>query len=320
MMMGGGGGMPGAPGGMPGGGGGVPGGAPGGGGGGMRMFGGGGGGGGGFASSLTPEQQKTMKEAMAKAFGGKNPMEMSQEERTAAFAKMREEMSKAGITMPGRGERKAGGGGDTKAGAGETKGGGAGPVMFGGLRGPGAGGGGDAAAAGAPPTATATPGEGRRRGGQGGGPGGGGGAGAAPSGGFGGFTQKELDNAKLPPPPEEGSSQLDVLLRPGLLADVEIIVEKIPNAIYVPAQAIFQKEGKSVVYVKQGNKFVARNVKLLKRSESLMIIAEGLKAGEEISMQDPDAKPSDKKKGGGGGQGGGGGAPAMPMGMGGKKG
>ena len=315
----GGGGMPGGGGpggGGPGGGGPDGGGAPGGGGGMRGMFGGGGG-----ASSLTPEQQQKMKEAMAKAFGGKNPGEMSQEERQAAFAKMREEMQKAGVTMPARGQRKSGEGksGESKGGeskGGESKGGesskggetGGAPVMFGGMRGPGA---------------AATEGESKKGGGEGKKGGGrkrrdGEGGAPAPSG-YGGFTQKELDEAKLPPPPEESSSQLDVLLRPGLLADVEIIVEKIPNAIYIPAQAIFEREGKSVVFVRTGTKFVARQVKPLRRSESLMIISDGLKAGEEITMQDPEAKPSDrKKKGGGGGEGGG--APAMPMGMGGKKG
>ncbi len=317
MMMafgggGGGGGFPGAGGGgFPGAGGGAPGGFGGqSGGGGQAAPGGaaGGGGRGGFGggAGMTPEQQQKMRDAMTKALGGKSMADLSPEERTAMLAKVREEMQKAGVTMPARGERKAGGTGETKAG-GETPAGGA-PVAFGGMRAPGA------AAEGADPAAAAGGGGGRRRGG-GGGPGGPpvGGPGTGIGAGYGGFTQKELDSAQLPPPPEESAKQLDVLLRPGLLADVQIIVEKIPNAIYVPAQAIFEKEGKSVVYVKQANKFVPRQVKLLRRSESLMLIADGLKAGEEISMQDPDAKPTTKNKGDGGGA-----APAMPMGMGGK--
>ena len=258
--------------------------------------------GGGGAGGMSPEQQQKMRDAMTKALGGKSMADLSPEERTAMLAKVREEMQKAGITMPARGERKAGGAGEAKAG-GETKSGG--PVAFGGMRGP------DAAADGADPAAASGGGRRRGGGGQGGPPVGGPGTGIGA--GYGGFTQKELDTAQLPPPPEESAKQLDVLLRPGLLADVQIIVEKIPNAIYVPAQAIFEKEGKSVVYVKQANKFVPRQVKLLRRSESLMLIADGLKAGEEISMQDPDAKPTTKKKGDSGGA-----APAMPMGMGGK--
>src|SRR5206468_7252502 len=58
----------------------------------------------------------------------------------------------------------------------------------------------------------------------------------------GGFTESERENAKLPLPPEE-DSQLEVLLRPGLLADVEIIVEKITDAIHIPNQAVFERDG-----------------------------------------------------------------------------
>lgn len=130
------------------------------------------------------------------------------------------------------------------------------------------------------------------------------------------YSQKDLDNAKLPPPPDE-DSELDVLLRPGLLADVEIIVEKVPNAINVPIQAVFEKEGKQVVYVRNGNRFEARPIKAIKRSENVMIIAEGVKPGEVIAMANPEAKPGDKKKGDQKGSGGGGAASALPGGKGG---
>ena len=130
------------------------------------------------------------------------------------------------------------------------------------------------------------------------------------------FSAKEMENAKLPPPPEE-DNQLDVLLRPGLLADVEIIVEKITNAVNVPAQAIFQRDNKMIVYVKEKGKFVPREVKIAKRSENVFVIASGVKPGEEIAMADPDAKPGDKKKGGGSKGDGGGAMGTMP---GGKKG
>ncbi len=120
-------------------------------------------------------------------------------------------------------------------------------------------------------------------------------------GGFGGssggrqFAQKDLENATLPPPPEE-ESQLDVLLRPGLLADVEIIVEKVPQALYVPNQAVFEKDGKYILYVKQGNNYEERPIKIAKRSETTTIIESGANAGEVIAMGDPTAKPGDKKK------------------------
>ncbi len=109
------------------------------------------------------------------------------------------------------------------------------------------------------------------------------------------FSEKELEEAKLPPPPEE-ENRLEVLLRPGLLADVEIIVEKIPNAIHVPVQAVFEKDGKPVVYVKRENAFEPRFIKPLKRSESIMVIAEGLKAGELVALSDPTARAAQSRK------------------------
>ena len=143
------------------------------------------------------------------------------------------------------------------------------------------------------PGTEASGGEGKKRTNRGG---------DAPAGGSGRFTQQDIDNAKLPPPPDQDSN-LDVLLRPGLLADVEIIIDKIPNAIHVPAQAVFELDNKMIVYVQNPatGKFDVREIKLSKRSESTMVIASGLKVDEIIALADPTAKPGkkgDEKKGG----------------------
>ena len=112
----------------------------------------------------------------------------------------------------------------------------------------------------------------------------------------GGFTDEDRKNAKLPLPPEQ-DSQVQVLLRPGLLADVEIQVEKLPDVIHVPAQSVFQKNGQYLVYVHgKDGKFEPRPVKLVKQSESMMVIASGVQAGEVVAMADPSADKS--KKGG----------------------
>ena len=95
---------------------------------------------------------------------------------------------------------------------------------------------------------------------------------------------------------QPNGSQLEVLLRPGLLADVEIILEKIPDAINIPNQAVFEKDGKQIVYVRNGKGWEERVIKPLKRSESVMVIASGVKPGEIIALADPTAKPGDKKK------------------------
>jgi multidrug efflux pump subunit AcrA (membrane-fusion protein) len=110
------------------------------------------------------------------------------------------------------------------------------------------------------------------------------------------YTEEERNNAKLPLPPEE-DSQVKVLLRPGLLADVEIQIEKIPDALHVPAQAVFQKNGKPTVFVQQKNKrFVPREVQLVKQSESMMVLASGVQAGDIVALSDPTAGKSGKKE------------------------
>jgi len=176
------------------------------------------------------------------------------------------------------------GGGD---GAGRGPGGmGRGGDMAGG-RGPG----GDAAAGGFP---------GGGRGGDGGGGGRRGGRSAADlmalmGNGGSKFSEEERTNAKLPLPPEQ-DSQVTTLLRPGLLADVEIIVEKMPDVLHVPSQAVIQKAGKSLVYVRQKNgKFEPREVQLTKQSESVMVLAGGVDPGDVVALGDPTADKNAKK-------------------------
>ncbi len=239
-------------------------------------------GGGGSAMANMSEADRTkFREAMQKELGGKSMQDLTPEERTKLFEKLRA---------------------STPAGTGAPGAPGAKPV-------PGA-----KPADGANPAAGQQAAEGGRGGRRGGSPGGPGGPGGFP--GMGGFPTQDSEadraKAKLPPAPEE-DAQLEALLRPGLLADVEIIVEKIPNAIHVPVQAVFEKEGKQVVYVKVGGRFEERRVKLSKRSESAMVISEGVNPGDIVAMADPYAKKADKNdktKSGGAGPG----MPGMPSG------
>jgi HlyD family secretion protein len=110
------------------------------------------------------------------------------------------------------------------------------------------------------------------------------------------FSEEERSNAKLPLPPGQ-DSQVLVLLRPGLLADVEIVVEKLPNVLHVPVQAVFQKGGNSIVYVRQKNgRYEPREVKVVKQSESMMVLGGGVEPGEIVALGDPNADKNAKKE------------------------
>jgi HlyD family secretion protein len=77
--------------------------------------------------------------------------------------------------------------------------------------------------------------------------------------------------------------------RPGLTARVRIASEPLKNVLYVPRQAIFDKDGTSLVYVKVGDRFEARPVKISARTESAVVIS-GLTEGVEIALTNPDQK------------------------------
>jgi hypothetical protein len=111
----------------------------------------------------------------------------------------------------------------------------------------------------------------------------------------GGFSQQEREKAALPSPPAAGSD-IDILLRPGLLADAEVIVESLDSVVYIPYQAVFDTTQGPVVYVWNGRALEPRPVELGKRSESQVVILSGLEEGDQIGLQSPDGPTTPRKK------------------------
>src|SRR5205807_10666945 len=65
----------------------------------------------------------------------------------------------------------------------------------------------------------------------------------------------------------------DPRIRPGMSAGGRIATEKIPNSILVPAQAVFDKDGRSVVYVLHSSRFEERTVQVSRRGKTELLIA-----------------------------------------------
>jgi RND family efflux transporter MFP subunit len=84
--------------------------------------------------------------------------------------------------------------------------------------------------------------------------------------------------------------QTDARLRPGMGANVRVTVERVPNAIMIPAQASFQKSGRTVAYVLNGAKFDERRIDVARRSGDHLLVAKGLQPGEKVALQDPTLK------------------------------
>jgi len=82
-------------------------------------------------------------------------------------------------------------------------------------------------------------------------------------------------------------SDSDSRLAPGMGATARVAVAKIPDAIVIPAAALFRKAGRTVTYVRHGSKFEETPVEVSRRSPEEVLIAKGLKPGEQIALIDP---------------------------------
>jgi HlyD family secretion protein len=83
----------------------------------------------------------------------------------------------------------------------------------------------------------------------------------------------------------------DPRLKAGVSARVTIQGKEVPDALHVPRQAVFDKKGKTYMFVKVGDRFQEREIKVQQRTESRVAIS-GLPEGTEIALVDPTARPT----------------------------
>ena len=82
----------------------------------------------------------------------------------------------------------------------------------------------------------------------------------------------------------------DSRLKPAQTVQVAITGNPLKNVLFVPAQAVFEKDGKPIVFVRGANGFQAEPVKITRRSESRVVL-DGLAEGTEVALADPDKQP-----------------------------
>lgn len=75
-------------------------------------------------------------------------------------------------------------------------------------------------------------------------------------------------------------------LRPGMTSNLVITAEKLENVLWVPSQALFERDGRSFVYLKMPDGFTPRDVTLVKRSESQAVLT-GVKEGDVVALSNP---------------------------------
>lgn len=88
-------------------------------------------------------------------------------------------------------------------------------------------------------------------------------------------------------------SESEPRLRPGMTARVEIEVEEREKSLYVPLEAVFEREGRHVCYVVGVRGLSPREVTLGPSNQDFVVIEQGLRRGERVALRDPGAPPPD---------------------------
>ena len=86
-------------------------------------------------------------------------------------------------------------------------------------------------------------------------------------------------------------------LKPGLNARASIILKRLPDAIYIPLEAVFEEKGKSFAFVKQGADFAHREIQTGERNDTAVVVTAGVYDGDIVALSDPtlSAKPAARK-------------------------
>jgi HlyD family secretion protein len=113
----------------------------------------------------------------------------------------------------------------------------------------------------------------------------------------GGATAREFwdDNSKHKFDVAVQLDQADPRLRPGFEAQLSILGDHLTRAVSLPAEAVFEHDGKKIVYCERGRGFEMQEVKVLALSEGRAIL-EGVPVGTIVALVNPDKKRSGKPK------------------------
>ncbi len=86
-----------------------------------------------------------------------------------------------------------------------------------------------------------------------------------------------------------GYAQLErssLRLRPGMNGALDVIVKKLPDALSIPAKALFTRNGKPIVYISGKNGYRAKEVELLARNPDEVAIS-GVEPGSLVTLTEP---------------------------------
>jgi HlyD family secretion protein len=86
----------------------------------------------------------------------------------------------------------------------------------------------------------------------------------------------------------------DPQLRPGMNGGMDIIINRIPDAISIPAKAVFTHAGKPIVYLANQGRYSPIEIQMLARNPDEVAVT-GIAAGATVALADPEKKEAKKQ-------------------------
>jgi multidrug efflux pump subunit AcrA (membrane-fusion protein) len=77
-----------------------------------------------------------------------------------------------------------------------------------------------------------------------------------------------------------------VELRPGMSSNIVITTDRMKGVLSLPAQALFESDGKTYVYMQTPGGFVPKDVTLVRRNE-MRVVVSGLEEGQSVALSNP---------------------------------
>jgi len=83
-------------------------------------------------------------------------------------------------------------------------------------------------------------------------------------------------------------SSPDPRIRPGMTATARIATDRVPSVLLAPSEAVFQHDGRPVVYKLRGSLFDEQHVEVARRGREQVVIAAGVASGDKLATRRPD--------------------------------
>jgi HlyD family secretion protein len=80
----------------------------------------------------------------------------------------------------------------------------------------------------------------------------------------------------------------DARIRPGMTATARIAADRLADVTLVPSEAIFQKDGRPVVYRLNGSKFDEQQIDIVRRGREQAAVSAGVNTGDKLAVRRPE--------------------------------